>query len=221
MDRSASNIIRQVRMDQVHGRPLLVCVSGKPGSGKSTMARTLGEALWLLVLSGDAVGAGLAETAAELDPQNWEQPSGRIKVDAFYAIIETALRLGVSVVAELSFRRGLDEPRLRPLQAIARVVNVHCDVPTRLAVERFGARETGPREQFRQTWLRHRPDRRPSPGALHYYEQMKAGDFDWSIFAPLDLDVSRLTVDTTDGYAPSVDAVVAFCRGAQLGATSA
>ena len=42
-------------------------------------------------------------------------------------------------------------------------------------------------------------------------ERMERGDFDWAEFDPLDLDVPRLRVDTSDGYAPGLDEVARFC----------
>jgi hypothetical protein len=120
--------------------------------------------------------------------------------------------LGVSLVVELSFRRGLDEPRLRELQTLARVVNIHCEVPIPLALERFRAREAADRARFREAWMRHRPGFLPLGSAQHYVEQMEQGTFDWSAFEPLDLDLPRLTVDSSDGYTPDLDAIVAFCR---------
>ena len=48
-----------------------------------------------------------------------------------------------------------------------------------------------------------------------FVAEMEVGTFDWSPFEPLDLDVPRLLVDTTDGYAPDLAAIVAFCLAAR------
>lgn len=108
--------------------------------------------------------------------------------------------MGVSLIAELAFRRGLDERRLRPLLATTRLVDIHRHTATAQARERFTARGG---------------TRRPMGGPDAIGDQMAASTFDWAVFAPLDLDVSRLIADTTDGYAPGLAAIVAFCRPSQ------
>ncbi len=61
-------------------------------------------------------------------------------------------------------------------------------------------------------------DRPAMQGAGRVVAEMARGPFDWAIFAPLDLPVPRLIVDTSAGYKPDVAAIVAFCRD-QRGAT--
>ena len=77
-----------------------------------------------------------------------------------------------------------------------RIRNVHCTVDSAVGRRRFLDRQ-----QMRGTV----PD---NPSAT----SMRPGTFDWGVFAPLDLAVPRLLVDTTDGYDPSLDAIMAFCR---------
>ena len=178
--------------------PLLVQVSGKPGSGKSTLARALADrtALGLPLLSMDMVRRALEEpyrdSTLELD--------GRTGVEALYRLVDTFLVARLSLILELSFRRGLDEWRLQPLLARARVVNVHCAAPEALARTRFLAREHLLAEAGARTY----------PAIA---QAMQAGAFDWQVFDPLDLPVPRLLVDTgTPTYAPPLAEIVAFCR---------
>jgi hypothetical protein len=42
--------------------------------------------------------------------------------------------------------------------------------------------------------------------------QIERGAFDWRPFEPLELDVPRLDVDTTDGYRPTLAEIVEFCQ---------
>lgn len=184
-------------------RPLLVVVSGAPGSGKSTLARRLADqdALWLPLLSVDAFKRGLEET---LGSDRAPEPAARARipeaaVGAFFAAIAYFVGSGMSVIAEFSFRRGLAERDLAPFLARARVVNVHCALDPAEAQRRFLARE--------------RARRAPMAGAGSVGDQMLRGAFDWTAFGPLALNAPRLQVDTTQGYAPSLEAIVAFCRG--------
>ncbi len=91
------------------------------GCSKTTLARRLADegALWLPLLSADALRTGMGDA---LDA--WDDPrtarTGRAVFDVFYHTAESLLRDGVSLIAEASYRRGLDERRLRPLTEIAR-----------------------------------------------------------------------------------------------------
>ena len=194
--------------------PLLVFVSGKPGSGKSTLARRLADALWLPLLSKDAIYEGLLETRADTGLEALRRVDGPTAVGVFYATVGSMLRQGVSLVAEHSFRRGLSEPDLRPLARIARLVNVHCDVAIEEARRRFVERERTERHRFVEALRPHRPDRVSRYDAEHIVDQMERGAFDWAVFDPLDLDVPRLRVDTTGDYLPNLDQIVAFVRTA-------
>jgi len=172
--------------------PLLILISGKPGAGKSTLARRLAaeDALWLPLVSNDSLRVGLLETGVAA--------SGRAAIDVFYGNIGYLLDRGVSLIAELSFRRGLDEPQLRQLAGRCRMVHIPCLTTIEVAQQRFLVRQGV---------------RRPIPGADTVGTAMGGGTFDWSVFEPLDLPVPRLGVDTTAEYVPELASIVAFCRG--------
>ena len=178
------------------GKPLLVLVSGRPGSGKSTLARKLSEegVLWLPHLAADSFRTGMSETLGV-----WGKPTGREVFDAFYRAVEGLLRDGVSLIAEASYRRGLDEARLGPLLALARAVNVHCLADTEVTRARFVAREPMRR-------------RRSGPESGTVEGEIARRVFDWSPFEPMEIGVPRLVVDTTDGYRPGLAEIVAFCE---------
>jgi hypothetical protein len=78
------------------------------------------------------------------------------------------------------------------------VVNVHGVLDPMEAQRRFLARE--------------RARHAPMAGAERVIDQMVRGTFDWTAFGPLALDAPQLHVDTTRGYAPSLEAIVAFCH---------
>ncbi len=178
-------------------KPLLILVSGKPGSGKSTLARRLAaeDALWLPLVSCDPIRNGMLETGVDA--------TGRAAIDAFYGTLEYLLNRGVSLIADLSFRRGLDEAQLLPLSARSRMVNIHCETTIGEARRRFFERKRS---------------RRPTEGASRVMTAMVEGRFDWATFEPLDLAIPRLYVDTTDGYLPGFATITNFCREAANGA---
>ena len=182
-------------------RPLLVVVSGKPGSGKSTLAQRLGDRsrLWLPVVSHDAIRSALRRTIGPEDTR-FAVPVER-SIGLFYDTIARFLEAGASVIAELSWRRGISEGDLGRVARLGRAVDVHCEVPVELARRRFVERE-------RALW----PDVEPADGpAGHIVRQMERGEFPWELFDPLDLDMPRIRVDTSDGYRPGLDEVARFC----------
>ena len=166
--------------------PLAVLVSGAPGSGKSTLAQALADGLDVPVLHKDSLVHGIWRTrgrATEL---------GESGVEPFYRAMELWLALGVSFVADHTFSRGVSEPDVaRRIAPRSVLINVHCR--STHAVERFERR-------MRDDPLcgQHRL-RKLLPLAARLQEELHE---------PLDLSCPVLVVDTDDGYAPSLAAIV-------------
>jgi predicted kinase len=183
-------------------REKLIVFTGLSGSGKSTLAQRLADRslLWLPVVSHDAIRSGLRRPIGSADDRGARVPV-EASIGLFYATIEHYLRAGASVIAELSWRRGISEADLAEVAQLARPVNVHCQASVDVAHRRFLERERALH-----------PGVDPAEGAAaHIVRQMAGGEFPWDLFDPLDLDMPRITVDTTDGYRPGLDEVARFC----------
>ncbi|MEZ4679906.1 MAG: AAA family ATPase [Caldilineaceae bacterium] len=191
--------------------PLLILIGGKPGTGKSTLAQRLArpEQLGLPLLSRDAIKVGLVETYALSEPT-----LSRVEVESdarrstivpnsfslFHDTIAQWLRAGVSLIAEHSFTQR-STAAFVPMREIATVVFVECRTSDEEAQRRFLERE-----------LRD-PRQRPDRLALMQL-RIDQGSDPWTTSTPFVLDVPTLHVDTTDGYTPTVDQIVTFCRKA-------
>ena len=167
--------------------PLAVLVGGAPGSGKTTLADHLGQALDLPVLHKDLLVHGRWRTldrATEL---------GGGGVELFYRSMELWLDLGVSFVAEQAFYRGVSEPDVASrLAPCATVVLVHC-------------RAENAKERWRQ-----RMEADPLCGPNRLRSLLPVIDrLDAELVEPLDFGCPTIVVRTDDGYDPPLQEIVA------------
>ncbi|MEV0826621.1 AAA family ATPase [Nonomuraea rubra] len=128
---------------------LVVLVNGLPGSGKSTVARALGQALGWPVISKDDIKETLADMLARPDcvpPREWSRRLGAAAGESMWTLLAVAGRGAV-----------LESPWLAPLRPVVlaglrragveagpRVREVWCDVPPELARRRYEQRVRHP-----------------------------------------------------------------------------
>ena len=186
-------------------RPSLILVAGAPATGKTTLALHLSDTLHLPLLAKDALKEILAE---DFPVQSVEQSQalGRSTFRLLYALVSQLLAADVSLVVEANFFHGMAETDLRPLLENARAVLIHCATTREVSLDRYMRRFE-------------RGERHPSHLDGERITQIQDGDDktleSWKLAEPpLELDIPKLLVDTTNGYTPDFGAIVAFINSA-------
>ncbi len=165
------------------------------GAGKTTLAHELARAIGCPAICRDEIKEGMVHAtpgfvAAPGDELTWRT------LPVFFGVLELLLSAGVTTVAEAAFQNHVWSPRLEPLRPLAELRVVHCRVAAGTAFARsLRRRERSPLR------LAH-ADPGPDDAAEHARRHVA---FDRvSIAAPW------IEVDTTDGYDPGLEEIVAF-----------
>lgn len=177
-------------------RPPIVIVSGMPATGKTTLSVHLASALFLPIVAKDVIKESLCRSAGMPANRHESMALGSRAIAAMHAVTAAHLERGVGLVLEAAFIRGISDPEVARHLEIAHAVNVHCSVPTDLAYARYEGRSG--------TLDRH---------ASHLDPDVLAEDgiHTWpDRYGVLPLGIPVLEVDTSDGYAPSRPAIVAW-----------
>ena len=88
----------------------IVIVTGRPASGKSTLAKWLGERLRLPVISKDEVKEILFDTLGWSD-REWSKELGRTSVELMFHFAEKLLETRQSLILDNAFHSGLASQR--------------------------------------------------------------------------------------------------------------
>ncbi|MBS1722885.1 MAG: AAA family ATPase [Armatimonadetes bacterium] len=117
------------------GQPICIAITGRPGAGKTTLARELGVQLSFPVVSRDAIKEGYVWTQG-VPHDSLPDDTNRLVTSAFFSILAGFLDHEVSVIVEGAFQHAVWESWLSPVLERARVVVVVCVVDPATAAQR-------------------------------------------------------------------------------------
>jgi predicted kinase len=176
-------------------QPTLIVVSGPAGSGKTTLAHEIARAVGCPAICRDEIKEGMAHASPGYSPAPADELTARTLL-AFFGVLELLLLAGVTTVAEAAFQDRIWRPHLLPLLPLAGMRIVQCTVDPEVALARIASRRAGER-----TRLAHAD---PGPDEHEdYLRQLRA-------FDRVSLGVPSIEVDTSSGYRPGLDQIVAF-----------
>jgi len=178
-------------------KPFVIVVTGRPGSGKTTLAHALATRIACPALCRDEFKEGYVHTLGGMHASLGQDLNLRLYT-IFFETVDFVVSKGVSIVIEAAFQHKVWAPKLTHLAEIARVAIVVCTVDPNLARSRFIERNVADpsRERFH------------GDNAVH---AAKDGiELQVMQYEPPEMDLPTLTVDTTDGYKPTLEQIAAF-----------
>lgn len=167
--------------------PILLVVTGRPGAGKSTLAPLLARAIRCPLVSRDEIKEGMVNTLGD----SVDEPTlARATYEAFFGTIRFLLERHVTLVAEAAFQH----PRWAPLEELKSIADLRIVV---LSAELDVIRARREERAFGD----------PERGRFH-------GGPVPAAYEPPEFDVPTLSVDTSHGYHPMFEEIVAFASRA-------
>jgi predicted kinase len=199
---SAIAVNRQTRKSTANpfhqmNKPRLVVVTGRPASGKTTLAHRLSREIKYPLLSRDELKEGYVNTM-RIQHSQLDHATGLHIYETFFELIDLLISRGISFIAEAAFQNKLWKPGLLHLSDKAEIRIIVCEVPPDLARHRFVNRLLSDPER----------ERFHGDGSL-IAEQ--AGLLT-EAYEPVNMNVPALTVDTSEHYHPGLQDIIAFVR---------
>jgi len=176
----------------------LIVVTGRPASGKTTLAHALARVIRCPLISRDEIKEGLVNTLR--GSQEPDVDINRHVYTTFFDTIEFLLTKQIMLVAEAAFQHKVWQPQLEKLQTIARIRLIHCTIDAQVAKSRFIQRSTDDVDRG------------------HYHDDFSTSASKVAIerliddYEPPRMDVPMITVDTSEGYEPTLADIVSFVR---------
>lgn len=173
--------------------PTLIVVSGPAGTGKTTLAHELAQAIGCPAICRDEIKEGMVHAVDRFDAAPSDALTERT-LPLFFGVVRLLLDGGVTLVAEAAFQDRVWRPNLEPLARLAQLCIVQCHTDPETARRRMATRAARPAHA----------DRDVIDDARYF-----------DTFERLAIAAATVDVDTTAGYDPAIDRLVTFINSTE------
>jgi gluconate kinase len=174
-------------------KPIIIYVSGAPGSGKTTLAEQLSQQLYIPHVSSDMIHGGVAFTKPAHDRKQTLH-------NIFVPIMINMAQNGVSFIADHVLQKGVSEADIiDKLSPYASIIYVH--TRTTDPIQRYEDRVTNSKLPS----VVKRKDHLLKLAVPHRQNLTITNE-------PLDLEFPLIEVNTDHGFDPTLDEVIAFIK---------
>lgn len=180
-------------------KPLLIIITGRPASGKTTLAHRLSQTIHCPLVSRDALKEGYINTIRDSVGNAGDEPDRHI-YNTFFEVMDLLISKNISCIAEAAFQHALWNEKLLDFSGRAAVKIIICEVPLVIARQRFEQRfaEDVSREKFHNDRLV------TEDGALNVLLTDE--------YKPVNTNLPTLKVNTAEDYNPGLRDIINFIR---------